>query len=141
VVGAAACGDDDSSSTTTTTTTTPPSTTNPGPIGSASADLCAARDELQSAISDLANVDVVKNGTSAVTSALSRIKDDLGAVRTAAGNDLKPQVEAFQNAIDQVQTALTGSGTPQIGAVVSGIRNVASTGATLVTSLKNLSCP
>src|SRR3954471_2708167 len=71
VVGAVACGDDDSSSTTTTTTTSPPSTTNPGPIGSASAELCDARDELQSAISDLSKVDVVKNGTSAVTSALS----------------------------------------------------------------------
>jgi hypothetical protein len=141
MVGAAACGDDDSSSTTTTTTTTPPSTTNPGPIGSASADLCDARDELQSAIGDLTHVDVVKNGTSAVTSALSRIKDDLGAVRTAAGNDLQPQVAAFQHAIDQVQTALTGSGTPQIDAIVSGLRNVGSTGATLVTSLRNLRCP
>jgi hypothetical protein len=140
VVGLA-CGDDSTSSTTTTTTTTPPPTTNPGPVGSASPELCAARDELRSSISDLSNVDVVRNGTSAITSALDKIKENLSAVRSAAGSDVQPQVEAFQRAVDQLQAAVSGSGAGRIAAIVSGVREVASTGATLLRSLGNLKCP
>jgi uncharacterized phage infection (PIP) family protein YhgE len=139
VVGLA-CGDDSTSSTT-TTTTTPPPTTNPGPVGSASAELCAARDELTSSISDLSNVDVVKNGTSAITSALDKIKQNLSEVRSAAGSDVQPQVEAFQRAVDQLQAAVSGSGAGRVAATVSGVRDVASTGATLLRSLGNLQCP
>jgi uncharacterized phage infection (PIP) family protein YhgE len=133
-----ACGDDDDSAATTTTTTTT-TTTLPGPVSSASEASCAARDELQAAISDLSNVDVVKNGTSAITDALTRIKDALADVRSTAGDDVQPQVDAFQQSLDQLQTAL-GGGTSQIAAIVSGIGDVASTGATLLTSLKNLRC-
>ncbi len=101
-----ACSDDDSPPpTTTTTTTTPPATTNPGPVGSASAAQCDARDELRDSISALTNVDVVRNGTSAITDALGRIRDALGAVRDTAGADVQPQVDAFQQALDALQTA------------------------------------
>jgi hypothetical protein len=92
-------------------------------VGTASEASCAARDELRSAITDLSNVDVVKNVTSAITGAVNRIKDDLSAVRSTAGEDVRPQVDAFQQAL------------------VSGLRDVASTGATLVQSLQNLQCP
>src|SRR5262245_50993340 len=136
VVGLA-CGDDDGTEATTTTSTT---TTLPGPVSSASDESCAARDELQAAISDLSNLDVVRNGTSSVTDALTRIKDAIAEVRSTAGADVQPQVDAFQQSVDQLQTALAG-GTSQIGAVVSSIRDVASTGSTLLTSLRNLRCP
>ena len=137
-VAGVACGDDDSAATTTTSTTT--TTTLPGPVSSASEASCAARDELQQAISDLSNVDVVRNGTSAITDALTRINDALGEVRSTAGADVQPQVDAFQQSLDQLQTAL-GGGTSQIAAVVSGVRDVATTGATLLASLRNLRCP
>jgi uncharacterized phage infection (PIP) family protein YhgE len=136
-VGGFACGDDDNTAATTTTTTT--TTTLPGPVGSASEASCAARDELQSAISDLSKVDVVRNGTSAITAAVSRITDALSEVRSTAGDDLKPQIDAFQQSLDQLQTALAG-GTSQAAAIVSALRDVGSTGATLLTSLQNLRC-
>jgi hypothetical protein len=134
----AACGDDDDSAATTTTTTT--TTTLPGPVSSASPASCAARDELRGAISDLSNVDVVRNGTSAITDALTRIRDALGEVRSTAGEDVQPQVEAFQQSLDQLQTAL-GGGASQITAIVGAVRDVATTGGTLLTSLSNLRCP
>jgi hypothetical protein len=134
--GGVACGDDDDTAATTTTTTT----TLPGPVSSASEASCAARDQLQTAISDLSNVDVVRNGTSSITDALTRIKDALGEVRSTAGADVQPQLDAFQQSLDQLQKAL-GGGTSQVAAIVSGVRDVASTGATLLTSLSNLRCP
>jgi hypothetical protein len=136
-LGALACGDDDDTVATTTTTST--TTTLPGPVGSASEASCAARDELQAAISDLSSVDVVRNGTSSITDALTRIKDALAQVRSTAGDDVKPQIDAFQQSLDQLQTAL-GGGTSQAAAIVSALRDVASTGATLLTSLRNLRC-
>jgi hypothetical protein len=140
VVGVVACGDDDSASTTVPTTTVPPSTTNPGPVGSASAELCQAVDQLKTSITGLSSIDVVRNGTSAVTDALNQIKTDLGAVKSAAGSDVQPQVDAFQGAVDQLQTTLSAS-SPPISGIVSGVRNVATTGATLLSSLRNLKCP
>jgi hypothetical protein len=135
VVGSA-CDDDDSAATTTTTTTT----TLPGPVSSASEASCAARDELQTAISDLSNIDVVRNGTSAITDALTRIRTALGEVRSTAAADVQPQIEAFQQSLDQLQTAL-GGGASQVTAIVRGIRDVGTTGSTLLTSLRNLRCP
>ena len=138
VVGSA-CGDDDDSAATTTTTTTT-TTTLPGPVSSASDASCAARDELQAAISDLSNVDVIRDGTSAITDAVTRITNALGDVRSTASADVQPQVEAFQQSLDQLQTALAG-GTSQIAAIVRSIGDVATTGGTLLTSLRNLRCP
>ena len=115
-VGGVACGDDDDTASTTTTTTTT-TTTLPGPLSSASDASCAARDELQAAIADLADVDVVRNGTSSVTEALTRITDALADVRSTAGDDVQPQIEAFQQSLDELQTAL-GGGTSQISAIV-----------------------
>jgi hypothetical protein len=139
VVGSA-CDDDDSAATTTTTTTTSTTTTLPGPVSSASEASCAARDELQTAISDLSNIDVVRNGTSAITDALTRIQTALGEVRSTAAADVQPQIEAFQQSLDQLQTAL-GGGASQVTAIVRGIRDVGTTGSTLLTSLRNLRCP
>ena len=136
-VAGVACGDDDDGAVATTTTST--TTTLPGPLSSASDASCAARDELQAAISDLSNVDVIRNGTSAITDAVTRIKDALGEVRSTAGADVQPQVEAFQQSLDQLQTALAG-GTSQVPAIVRSISDVVSTGTTLLTSLRNLQC-
>jgi uncharacterized FAD-dependent dehydrogenase len=109
-------------------------------VSSASEASCAARDELRQAISDLSKVDVVRNGTSAITDALARINAALGEVRSTAGADVQPQVDAFQQSLDQLQTAL-GGGASQIAAIAQGVRDVATTGATLLTSLGNLRCP
>jgi hypothetical protein len=137
-IAGSACGDDDSAATTTISTTT--TTTIPGPVSSASEASCAARDELRQAISDLSKIDVVRNGTSALTDALAHINAALGEVRSTAGADVQPQVDAFQQSLDQLQTAL-GGGASQIAAIVQAVRDVATTGATLLTSLGNLRCP
>jgi hypothetical protein len=139
-LGVAACSSSTSSSTTTaktTTTTIAVSSTAPGPVGSASSDLCQAREALKTSITGLSSVDIVKNGTSGLTDALNTIKTNLQAVRAAAGSDVQPQVDAFQKSLDALQTAL-GGGAP--AATVTAVRDVGTTGATLLTSLENLKC-
>lgn len=136
----AACGDDDDDTAATTTTTTT-TTTIAGPLGSASDASCAARDELRDAISALTDIDVVRNGTSAITDALGDVTAALGDVRATAGADLQPQIDAFQQSIDELATAI-GGGTSQIPAVVSALRDVGRTGGTLMSSLGNMGgCP
>jgi hypothetical protein len=141
LVGLSACGDDDdgASPSTTAEATTTPAATDPGPVGSASAELCTARDELRASIGALTDVDVVRNGTSAITDALTTIKDDLAAVRAATGGDLQPQIDAFQQALDDLQAAIGDSGA--VREVVAGVQAVGSTGATVLSSLGNLDCP
>ena len=139
LVGLVACGDDDDGASTTTETTVPPPTTSPGPVGSASAELCAAHDDLRTSIGALTDVDVVRNGTSAITDAVSAISDDLGAVRAATGSDLRPQVDAFQQALDDLQAAVGDSAA--VREIVGAVQTVGTTGATLLSSLGNLDCP
>ncbi len=138
----AACGGDDSDSSATTTSTTIPSTTTVGPVTSASPELCEARDELRSSLSDLTNVNIVANGTTALTDALGEISDDLVDVRAAAGEDLQAQTDALQDSLSALQTAVENlaSGGGQASAVITAVADVGSTGGTLLTSLGNLSC-
>jgi len=113
---------------------------NPGPVSSASSDLCAARESLRTSITDLSKVDVVANGTSAVKDQLATIRENLSAVRAQAGSDVQAQADAFQTSLDSLEAALDESGAAQVTGVVSALRDVATTGATLLTSLGNLSC-
>jgi capsule polysaccharide export protein KpsE/RkpR len=110
-------------------------------VGSASSELCTAREDLRTSITDLSNVSIVSNGTQGVRDAITKIRTNLAAVRSAAGSDLQPQIDAFQTSLDSLQSALDQSGTPPVASIVSGVRDVATTGATLLTSLNNLKCP
>jgi len=144
----AACGSDNSSSSSVVTTTataraTSTSTTSgtnapSGPSGSPA--LCSARDTLKTDIQGLASVDLVKNGTSGLQDALTKIKNDLQAVKSAAGSDLQPQVNSLQTAVDQLSTALSNASSVGVAGVVTAAKNVATAGSALLTSLDQLKC-
>ena len=142
VLALAACGSDNSSSSsvstvTTVATTTATTTSATATSGQASAQLCQARDALQTSVKDLGNVDVVKNGTAGVKDALTKVKDNLAAVKAAAGDQLQPQVTAFQDALTQLDTAV---GQSSAGGIVTALKNVSTTGATLLSALSSLKC-
>jgi hypothetical protein len=131
-----ACGGDNSSSSVVTTVTTSATST----TASGNAALCAARDSLKSSIDDVRSVDVIKNGTSALQAALTKVKDNLQAVKAAAGADLQPQVTALQDAVTELGTAITNVASVGVAGVVTATRDVATAGSTLLTSLNNLKC-
>ena len=83
------CGDDDDSATATTV-----------------ADVCADREALRESVDVLTNVDVVAEGTNGVTAAVSDVEDDLAALRSSAGDALEPQVQAVQDDLDELETAV-----------------------------------
>jgi hypothetical protein len=151
----AACGSDEpsvSSATsgpaTTSAGTAAPATSGGGtttPAGStpvtASAELCAQRDALESSIDDLKDINIVQAGASGVQDALTKVKDDLVGVEQAAGEDLKPQVQEFKDALSNLETAIKDIGSGGAAAAVTALQEVGTTGSTLLTSLQSLKCP
>jgi hypothetical protein len=131
-----ACGSSSKSSPPVATAAT--TTTSPTSSAGGNAALCSAREQLKSSVQDLTNIDVVKNGTAGIQSALEKVKTNLEAVKSAAGDALQPQVKAFQDSLQTLQTAITnGSG---VTAIASAAKDVITTGSALLTSLDQVKC-
>jgi len=141
-----ACGADDTGSDAAgptggaTPAATEPSeaTTSPGP--DATADVCAARDDLEQSIQDLRGVDVVAGGTDAVEAALGDVRDDLAALRGAAGSDLQDEVSSLESAIEDLQGTLDGGTEPATGERLTALAQVVTAGGALVQALQDLPC-
>ena len=90
VAGVAACGgdDDDSSS-------------------SSNQTLCDDSQALKTSIDDLKNVDVVQNGTSALSTAVTKVTDSATALIDAAKSEFKPQVDDLQTSLKTLGTSIT----------------------------------
>jgi hypothetical protein len=139
-----ACGSSSSSSSRPTTPTSATSTTASSTTANiaSNAQLCSAREALKTSIQDLTNVDVVKNGTSAVDAALTKVRDNLQAVKSSAHGQLSPQVDALQNAVDQLGKSISNlSSGGSISGVVTAAKNVGQAGSNLSDALSNMKCP
>jgi hypothetical protein len=88
-----ACGSDDSSSSSSSSTTSRDA-------------VCAARDDLEQSVSNLADPDVLTGGRSAIDDAADAVQDDLDALESAARQDLRPQVDAVKESFDDLKTAV-----------------------------------
>jgi len=150
VLSLAACGSSSKSSSTTAatsseTTSAGPATTAPGSgdtesTGTASAEVCAARQDLQTSITDLKDVNIASSGTSGLQAAITKIKDNLSTLRSAAGDQLKPEVDAFQTSLDDLQTAIKDVSSGGVSAVVTAVKDAGTTGANLLDALSELKC-
>ena len=110
------------------------------PSGTGSGAVCTAREELRSSIDDLKNVDVVKNGTAGIQTALTNVKKSLQDVKASASSELQPQVKAFEDAVNQLEEALKNVSSGGVSAVVSAAKDVGTTGSTLLTGLQDVKC-
>jgi hypothetical protein len=130
----ASCGgDDDSSSSTSSTTVATPAT--------ASKELCNQRDELESSVKDLRNVDIVKNGTSALQNQLDTVKDNLDKFKSTAKGEFKSEIDNFQSSLDDLRSAVgNAAGGGGMSQVVSALASAATSGQTLLTSLESMKC-
>ena len=157
----AACGDDDDDAATVSTAAiaesadtaidttdaaeTTVAATDSAPESTAStSEVCAARDELADSVAALGGVsisDVRSSGLSAIGDAIGDVKDDLGAVGSAAGAELRSQVGDVQDAIGELETAVEAiSDGGGVRPAISALGNVVSTAGTLLTSL-GTRCP
>jgi hypothetical protein len=98
-------------------------------------DPCADRDALRESIGNLADVDVVADGTNGLTDAIDAVSDDLAAVRDSAGDDMKPEVEAVRSALDDVQTAVSNGPTDDLEGTADALSTLASSTSDLLDAL------
>ena len=149
LVSLAACGSSSSSSSTseaspstaaTTAATTGAAASGGSTPGTASAEVCAAREELRTSITDVKDVDIVANGTSSLQAAITKVKDNLTTLKSTAGDELQPEVTALQDALTDLQSAPDDVSSGGVAAVVTAAGHVATTGASLLTDLESLKC-
>jgi hypothetical protein len=120
----AACGDDDDSS----------STTDPAD------DVCTDSQALSASVDDLKDVDLVAEGTDGASAAITAVKDDLAAFSESAGAEVQPEVQAVEDAIDELETAVENLDGDPDGTAREAVSNVASSASTLITTLDDGAC-
>ncbi len=106
--------------------------------------MCAARDDLSDSVAALGDVsisDVTSGGMSAVTDAIGDVREDLAAVGSAAGAELRSQVQDVEDDLGELETAVEAVGDGgSVRDAVSALGNVVTTAGTLLVSL-GTSCP
>lgn len=122
----AACGDDDDSSSTTTT--------------APADDVCADSQALSASVDDLKDLDLAAEGTNAATAAITAVKDDLTAFSESAGDEVQPQVQAVQDAIGELETAVENLGSDPGGTALQAVSDVASSTSALIATLDDGAC-
>jgi len=121
----AACGDDDDSSSTTTAPTD---------------DVCDDAQALSASVDELNDVDLAAEGTDGASAAISAVKDDLTAFSESASEELQPQVQAVEDAIDELETAVDNLDSDPAGTVLQAVSDVASSASTLIATLDAGAC-
>jgi hypothetical protein len=116
------CGDDDDSS----ATTVP--------------EVCADREALRSSVAALEDLDVVAEGTNGLNAAVADVKEDLTELRASASDELQPQVQAVQDAVDELETAADNLDSAGASAALTAVANVATSTATLLDTLEAGAC-
>lgn len=120
LVLATACGDDDDADLT----------------GDEASALCDAKDELDSSVNALGDLDVSAEGTNAVDAAVDDVRNDIEAVRDAAQGEVDDEAEDVETAFDELEAAVATFGDQEsTGAAVAGVSNAVADLATAVGAL------
>jgi uncharacterized protein YoxC len=72
---------------------------------------CENRAELDSAIQDLRDLDVVDDGIEALDSQLTVVLDDVDALKASAA-ELAPEVDAVETSVESLKTSVAAATTP-----------------------------
>ena len=101
---------------------------------------CQARDKLKTSLAALTNPSLLTGGASGIKSAIDTVQTDLNNLARASKQDYKPQVDALQSALKQLQTAVgnlgNGNGVQNLQAVGTQIGNVGSAAGDLLSQLQ-----
>jgi hypothetical protein len=115
------------------------STTASSAAASSGAALCDTAGDLRTSVTALQQVDVVKQGTTAVQQAFDQVKTDLSSLADAAGAQVKAKVApvqadaaAVQVAVDAAKAAPNGQ---TLGALAAAVRKLVQDAQTLLTSV------
>ena len=91
---------------------------------------CDAGESLRASIDSLANLDLVAEGTDGLDSAVGQVRDDLGELRDVASDAAADEVGALQQAVDDLEEAISTLGgeitSENVSAVGTAVRSVGS---------------
>jgi hypothetical protein len=96
---------------------------------------------LKTDIASLASIDVVSKGTDGVKASVATIQADFDALKTSASTDAKPEVDAFNTALDGLKSSIDALGSAPLTLasakdVITSAVSTASAGAALVATLQ-----
>ena len=104
------------------------------------ATVCDAREDLDSSVNALAEVDVADEGTDALDAAVDDVGDDIEAVADAAQEDAEDEVDDVQAALGELETAVADFGeqdstSAAVAAVSSAVTDLAQASGALAEAL------
>jgi len=136
------CG---SSTTSGSGTPAPTTSETPAPTTSETPAVCTQADVLVSSVHQLADIDVIKQGTSSLNTAVQNVQTQVQALSQSASEQFKPQVDALQSAINNLQSVLNNLGSsPNLvhaaGQIASAVTQLTTATQDLVSTLSS-TCP
>ena len=131
---AAACGDDDDDD----------GGDNGGDDTGSADTVCQEKEELDSAVASLTDVDVIAEGTEALNASLANVRTSLDNLGDSVSDEVADEVEGMETAVDDAEEILSdlddASLNEQIDAVQSALTGVATASVALGTALQE-DCP
>lgn len=110
-----------------------PATSSPAPTSVVCSDVAA----LRASLTKLTHIQITQGAASELSAALSDVQAKLSKLAQDTKGQWNTQINAVKSALDKLQTAVTdlGNGSGSITAVVSALREVATTTGTLLTAV------
>jgi biopolymer transport protein ExbB/TolQ len=108
--------------------------------GNSASTLCSDLNQLQSAVQQLKQVDIVKNGTSSLQTALNNVKQSAAKLGDAAKDEFKPQVDALQTGLSSLATALKNAPANGLAPVQQAAQSVQTANTELQNAIKAKDC-
>jgi gas vesicle protein len=141
-----ACGDDDE--TTNGGTDSPTNGATDGATNGATdgategADVCDQKDAVASAVADLADIDVLEEGTDALNANIENVKTELSDLKENVSEDVQDEVEDLETAVSDAEETLSGitddsTLNQRIDAVQSALTGIATASTALVSAVEN----
>jgi hypothetical protein len=111
-----------------------------GSAGSGKPDYCSQVDDLKQSVTDLTQVNVVAHGTSAVKSALQKVKNNANAAVAALKSEFSSETHALSSSINKLSDSvsqLSTSPATAVAAIPGEISAVGTAAKNLVDSTKS----
>jgi hypothetical protein len=103
--------------------------------GSSKPSYCSAVTELENSIKALPTTDVIKNGTSGLQSALTKVENNAKSVVDAAKSDFPNETNAVKSSVDSLSSSIKQLGS---SATPAAIAQVGVQASAVVTAVKDL---
>jgi hypothetical protein len=111
------------------------------PTNASTSAVCKSAADLKASITGLKDINIRANGTSAISSQVTKIKQDLGTLKTDAHGEFSPQVDALSNALNKLTSSLDAAkaslNAGTLSALASAAGSVVTAGTSLVTAVTN----